>query len=211
MRLESSLESIPVTSPATVTVTRRLTPDQAARRGPARTAAAELARRGGYEAVTMAAVADRIGVARATLYRDFASKDHLLAEVMVEWTAEIAEDLRRRPPAGRGVAARVAATLERVIDRGAENPGLTEALLMAATSRDPAARGAFERAGSPLDRYLEAVVPGALPGLAEAAAVLSHVLFAALVLMALRGQPPEHAKQAVRSAARLLLARHTSV
>jgi len=199
-----------VTTPATLTVTRRLTPDQAARRGPARKAAAELARRGGYAAVTMAAVADRIGVARATLYRDFASKDHLLAEVMEEWTAEIAEDLRRRPPAGRGVAARVAATLERVIDRGAENPGLTEALLMAATSRDPAARSAFERAGSPLDRYLEVVVPGELPRLREAAAVLSHVLFAALVLLALRGQPAEQAKQAVRSAARLLLARHSS-
>ena len=210
MRHESSLRSIPVTSPDTLTVTRRLTPDQAARRGPARRAAAELARRGGYEAVTMAAVADRIGVARATLYRDFASKDHLLAEVMEDWTREIAADLRRRPPAGRSVAARVAATLERVIDRGAANPGLTEALLMAATSRDPAARGAFEIAGSPLDRYLETVVDGELPNLAELSAVLSHVLFAALILMALRGQPAEQAKQDVRTAARLLLERHAS-
>jgi AcrR family transcriptional regulator len=193
--------------PATVTVTRRLSADQAARRAAARRAAAALARKGGYAAVTMAAVADKIGVARATLYRDFASKDHLLAEVMVDWTREIADDLAANPPPGPTIAERVAATLERVIDRGAANPGLTEALLMAATSRDPAARGAFEVAGSPLDRYLEAVVGGELPNLAEVSRVLSMVLFAALSMQALRGQEPEQVKEGLRTAARLLLAR----
>jgi TetR/AcrR family transcriptional regulator, cholesterol catabolism regulator len=195
-----------MTSAETLTVTRRLSADQATRRGAARRVAAELARRGGYEAVTMAAVADGIGVARATLYRDFATKDHLLAEVMEEWTAEIAEDLRRRPPAGSSVAERVAATLDRVIERGAAAPGLTAAVLMAATSRDPAAQSAFEVAGSPLDRYLETVAGGELPNLAEIGAVLSHVLFAALITMALRGQDPEHAKAVLRTAAGLLLA-----
>jgi AcrR family transcriptional regulator len=190
-----------------MTVTRRLSPDQAARRTAARRAAAALARNGGYEVVTMAAVADRIGVARATLYRDFASKDHLLAEVMVDWTREIADDLAANPPPGATIADRVAATLERVIDRGAANPGLTEALLMAATSRDPASRSAFEIAGSPLDRYLETVVGGELPNLAEVSKVLSLVLFSALSMLALRGQEPEQAKDALRTAARLLLAR----
>ena len=196
-----------MTSPTTMTVTRRLSPDQAARRTAARRAAATLARKGGYEAVTMAAVADKIGVARATLYRDFVSKDHLLAEVMVDWTREIAGDLAASPPPGATIADRVAATLERVIDRGAANPGLTEALLMAATSRDPASRVAFEVAGSPLDRYLETVVGGELPNLVEVSRVLSMVLFAALSMLALRGQEPEQAKEGLRTAARLLLAR----
>jgi AcrR family transcriptional regulator len=196
-----------MTSPATLTLTRRLSPDQAARRTAARRAAAALARRGGYEAVAMAAVADRIGVARATLYRDFASKDHLLAEVMVDWTREIAADLAADPPLGATIADRVAATLERVIDRGAANPGLTEALLMAATSRDPAARDAFEVAGSPLDRYLETVVGGELPNLADVSKVLSMVLFSALSMLALRGQDPERAKDSLRTAAHLLLDR----
>ena len=196
-----------MTTPTTMTVTRRLSPDQAARRSGARRAAAVLARKGGYEAVTMAAVADKIGVARATLYRDFASKDHLLAEVMIDWTREIADDLAAHPPSGATIAERVAATLERVIDRGAANPGLTEALLIAATSRDPASRGAFEIAGSPLDRYLETVVGGELPNLAEVSKVLSLVLFAALSMLALRGQDPEQTKAALRTAARLLLAR----
>ncbi|HVH07108.1 MAG TPA: hypothetical protein VNE71_14015, partial [Myxococcota bacterium] len=120
---------------------------------------------------------------------------------------EIADDLAAHPPAGATIAERVAATLERVIDRGAANPGLTEALLIAATSRDPAARGAFEIAGSPLDRYLETVVGGELPNLAEVSKVLSLVLFAALSMLALRGQDPEQTKAALRTAARLLLAR----
>jgi TetR/AcrR family transcriptional regulator, cholesterol catabolism regulator len=196
-----------MTSPGTLTVTRRLSPDQAARRTAARRAAATLARRGGYEAVTMAAVADKIGVARATVYRDFASKDHLLAEVMVDWTREIAEDLAANPPPGATIADRVAATLERVIDRGTQNPGLTEALLMAATSRDPASRGAFEPAGSPVDRYLETVVGDELPNLADVSRVLSLVLFSVLSMLALRGQDPAEAKDALRTAARLLLAR----
>jgi AcrR family transcriptional regulator len=196
-----------MTSPDTWTVTRRLSPDLAARRTAARRAAAALARKGGYEAVTMSAISDKIGVARATLYRDFASKDHLLAEVMVDWTREIADDLAANPPSGATVADRVAATLERVIDRGAANPGLTEALLMAATSRDPASRGAFEVAGSPLDRYLDTVVGGELPNLGEVSKVLSLVLFSALSMLALRGQDPEQAKDALRTAARLLLAR----
>jgi TetR/AcrR family transcriptional regulator, cholesterol catabolism regulator len=153
----------------------------------------------------MAEVADRIGVARATLYRDFASKDHLLAEVMEEWTGKIAADLARRPPAGGTVAERVAATLERVIELAAAEPRLTAALLAAATSGDPAARQAFDVFGSPLDRYLETVVGGELPHLAEVSEVLSQVLFAALVGVALRGQPPQQALGVLRRAAALVL------
>jgi hypothetical protein len=78
---------------------------------------------------------------------------------------------------------------------------------MAATSRDPAARDAFEVAGSPLDRYLETVVGGELPNLADVSKVLSMVLFSALSMLALRGQDPERAKDSLRTAAHLLLDR----
>src|SRR5512145_1788968 len=97
----------PVASaPETLTLSRRLSPEQALRRSAVVGAARALAREGGYAAVTMQAVAERSGVGRATLYRYFASKDHLLGEVALAWGAELTDALRRSElaaaaPAGR--------------------------------------------------------------------------------------------------------------
>ena len=78
----------PVASaPETLTLSRRLSREQALRRSAVIEAARALARGGGYAAVTMQGVAERSGVGRATLYRYFASKDHLLAEVVLAWGA----------------------------------------------------------------------------------------------------------------------------
>ena len=51
-----------------------------------------LAAEGGYDAVQMRDVAATAQVALGTIYRYFASKDHLLAATLVEWT----KDLQRR-------------------------------------------------------------------------------------------------------------------
>src|SRR5512139_3043865 len=80
-----------------ITVTRALTKDQQARRDRLIDAAWELARSGGYPAVTMHDVADRAGVARATVYRYFASKDHLVIEVTASWMQSLDEALGTLP------------------------------------------------------------------------------------------------------------------
>lgn len=190
----------------TVTVTRRFTHAQAEKREEARQAAAQLAAEGGYEAVTMTAVADRIGVSRATIYRYFASKDHLLAEVMEEWTVRINEGLRRKPPAGKDLADRVGAAFERIIEAAARNRGLTAAMLTAATSSDPAATEAFPSWSGPVAVYLRTLV-GEEPvaHLEDIITVLSHVLFSALIALALRGEPAAEAARVLRTTARLLL------
>ncbi|TML66926.1 MAG: helix-turn-helix transcriptional regulator, partial [Actinobacteria bacterium] len=61
-----------------------LTPNQAARRDRVLDAALVLAAEGGYDAVQMRDVATRAQVALGTIYRYFASKDHLLAECQLE-------------------------------------------------------------------------------------------------------------------------------
>ena len=61
---------------------RRLTPKQAAVVERLVQAAADEARAMGYEGTTVRSAAKRAGVAPATAYTYFASKDHLLAEVM---------------------------------------------------------------------------------------------------------------------------------
>jgi len=190
----------------TVTVTRRFSHAQAEKRAEARRAAAQLASEGGYEAVTMTAVADRIGVSRATIYRYFASKDHLLAEVMHEWTLRINAQLRRNPPVGASLAERVGAAFERIIEAAARNRGLTSAMIFAATSSDPAATEAFPTWSAPVEIYLKTLVGEEdLDSLEDVITVLSHVLFSALIGLALRRQPPTEAVRVLRSTAHLLL------
>ncbi len=192
----------------TVTVTRRLTQAQAEKRAKARRVASELASEGGYEAVTMTAVADRIGVSRGTIYRYFASRNHLLAEIMAEWTLRINDDLRRNPPAGITLADRVGEAFERIIQRAARNRGLTSAILFAATSSDPAATEAFPSWSGPVEVYLRTLLGDEqVPNLEEIIPVLSHVLFSALIAVVHRGQETREASHVLRTTARLLLGR----
>ncbi len=189
----------------TVTLTRRFSHEQSAKRAEARRVATQLATEGGYEAVTMGAVADRIGVARATVYRYFASKDHLLAEIMDEWTARIDDDLRRNPPPGKTLADRVGAAFARIIETSARNPGLTSALLLAATSSDPAAADAFPAWSAPVAIYVKTLIGNQKVGhLDDIITVLSYVFFSALIATALRGKEPAEAAQVMRTTVRLL-------
>ena len=189
----------------TVTLTRHLSHAQSEKRAMARRSATQLATEGGYEAVTMGAVADRIGVARATVYRYFASKDHLLAEIMEEWTARIDEELRRNPPPGKTLADRVGAAFARIIETSARNRGLTSALLTAATSADPAAVDAFPSWSASVEIFLKTLVGHhKVDHLDEIITVLSYVFFSALIATALRGKDPAEAVQVLRTTVRLL-------
>jgi AcrR family transcriptional regulator len=192
----------------TVTVTRRFTRAQADKRAEARRVVSEIASKLGYDAVTMTAVADRIGISRATIYRYFASRDHLLAEIMAEWTERINDNLRRNPPAGATPADRVGAAFDRIIHMAARNRGLTAALLSAATSSDPAAKEAFPSWSGPVEVYLKTLLGHQrVAHLEEIIPVLSHVLFSVLIAVTQRGQEAREAGQVLRTAARLLLSR----
>ena len=110
-----------------------LTKSQEARRQRVIRAAFELGAKGGYDAVQMRDVATTADVALGTIYRYFSSKDHLLAEVQVEWVRDLSRRVHARPPRNGTIA-------ERAID-----------VLRRATSghggRAPPGRGAGDRAG----------------------------------------------------------------
>ena len=82
------------------TALSRLGRNQQARRQRVITAAMDLAAAGGYDAVQMRDVATAADVALGTIYRYFSSKDHILAEVMVDVSQEVERSVRRRPPRG---------------------------------------------------------------------------------------------------------------
>ena len=192
-------------APETLTLSRRLSPEQALRRSAVIDAARALARAGGYAAVTMQAVAERSGVGRATLYRYFASKDHLLAEVVLAWGAELTGALRSRRLGAETPAERVAEVLLFVLEAARGEPQLTSAVLTAATSPEPEAVRAGFRLGSVIGSYLGVALGDAVePAGDERAQLIGHVFFSALVHMTSGRLSLEAAAASVRAAARRL-------
>lgn len=163
-----------------------------------------LAEEGGYEAVTMQAVADRAGVSRATLYRYVASKDQLLVDVSAAWTEEVLAVFDRRPPAGRTPAARATKVLERMVDAAAAAPSLAGAIVQASASGDEGTTAARDRVEATVGRHLFAAIGD---DDVDAVYVLAHVLFSVLVSLTSRRRDLDHAHDAIRRAVRVVLGR----
>ncbi|MDI2132512.1 TetR/AcrR family transcriptional regulator [Yinghuangia seranimata] len=193
----------------TITLTRALTRDQQARRERLVKAALDLAAEGGYTSVTMHDVADRAGVARATVYRYFTSKDHLLSEVSALWIGQVIDELTASElpadPAGR-----LAGMLCRLVEVSAENRLLTEAILQAATSPDPSAEASHQTFA-----YTITIITDTALGAPEDEAarahfrdlqtVLGHVLLSGLLSLSHRGRSTEEVQELMRTAVRLVL------
>jgi AcrR family transcriptional regulator len=99
-------------------------------------AATALAAEGGYEAVQMRDVAARAEVALGTLYRHYASKDHLLLAALAQEAANLRERLDQRPARGDTPAERVADVLRRGTRALERQPRVTRAMLTAMSSTD---------------------------------------------------------------------------
>jgi AcrR family transcriptional regulator len=185
-----------------------LSDEQSGRRDLVVRAATELAEAGGYDAVVMKEVADRSGVALATIYRWFASKDQLLTEVLLVWGAQLSESLANDPPREGAPADRVAAALGRVIDVAGSRPLLASAVVDAVLSVE---RGPLDAQGD-FHRLMTSWIDAALGDdeVVERDAVievLEHVCFSTIIAFATGRQDAGYAKAQLASAARLLLSR----
>lgn len=194
------------TDPAAEVVTWQFSGAQAQRRAEVRRAARDLASEGDYASVTMAAVAKRVGTTRATLYRYFLSKDHLLAEVAHDWAEEINEDFRSHPPCGANLSERIVGAFDRLIAIATENPCLTSAVVLATTSSDPAVSATLRSWPSTMDLYLQTLVgEEQVENLGDIGMVLGHVFWSVLVGVVLTGYDRKEAMEVLRTAVRLLL------
>jgi AcrR family transcriptional regulator len=81
-------------------------------------------------------IADAAQVSLAAIYRYFASKEHLLAEALVDWVEDRGRAHDRRPPSGT-VAERFATIVSRGIRAYRRSPQYAELFLETAASRDP--------------------------------------------------------------------------
>lgn len=159
-----------------------LTPNQAARRARVLDAAMALAADGGYDAVQMRDVASHAQVALGTIYRYFASKDHLLAECQLESWRTMEARLALRPLQGATAADRVVDLITRVMRAVEREPLQAAALITASSSPDPAVRECqVEMIG-----HQDAVLVGAMGDLdraqkADIARTLRNVWFSVLL------------------------------
>ncbi|WP_246178348.1 TetR/AcrR family transcriptional regulator [Actinomadura decatromicini] len=187
------------------TVTRTLNKDQQARRERLIESARELALEGGYPAVTMHDVADRAGVARATVYRYFATKDHLLTEVAATWAHRVTGDVDALA-VGDTPLERLTALLERIVRVAAAEPTLTSAIIQAVTSDDSSVDEPRNVLFLFLRERLSTAIGEPVPERDDVEVVLGHVLLAALISLASLRQPVEEVATMVRTAGRLVLA-----
>lgn len=138
-------------------------------------AAVEELREAGYQALSVRAVAARSGVAPATAYNYFSSKEHLVAEVF--WRRISQQDERpldrRRSPATR--AAEVLADFALVVANETE---LAAACTVAILADDPEVHELRVKIGRLLHARLVAALDGAAP---SAVRTLEFVVSGALI------------------------------
>ena len=113
-----------------------MTPRQRERRARVLTAVHELIEEGHVRDLQVKEIAERSGVSFAAIYRYFASKEHLLAEALLDWAQTFGKPRRTKD---------FAATLRRGVDAYRRHPHYAELFLEVAASRDPYAVSAFGR------------------------------------------------------------------
>jgi TetR/AcrR family transcriptional regulator, cholesterol catabolism regulator len=164
----------------------------------------------GAEAVQMRDVAQRSGVALATVYRYFSSKDHLLAAALEDWQKRLA----RRILASRGARTDqdplpgVLDYLRRAQRAFYRNPEMTALMLQIMRSTAPEAKAAIDQMNRTntemFDSLLDGVAPEDIPNITFGlGAALSNALAGVLTGML----TSEEAQSRVEWVARTLLQR----
>lgn len=167
----------------TVEPATALSRSQAARRRRVIAAAVELGATGGYDAVQMRDMSARSDVALGTIYRYYSSKDHVLAEALVEWVADLEGQIALRPPDGTTTADRMVEILRRATRAMERRPQLSEAVITALSASDPKVILCQHRVGITMARIQDKAFSDDFDGATRAGIVrmLGWIWYAALV------------------------------
>ncbi len=108
----------------------------------------------GYDAVTVRSIARRAGVAPATAYNYFSSKDHLLAEVLWRRLQALAPVVADRRPVGE----RLEEAVRGLVVFAEESPALADACTLALLGTNPDVKHLRDRIGVDIHRRLAAAL-----------------------------------------------------
>lgn len=133
-----------------------LIPSQRARRDRIIAAALRLLERGEYDKIQMRDIAEEADVALGTVYRYFASKEHLFAAVLVTWSGSLRHRLQRRPLVGDTPAQMLDDLMGRVLTAFDRFPQFVRLIVVLENTPDPHARRLHtEFASHTTDTFLE--------------------------------------------------------
>jgi TetR/AcrR family transcriptional regulator, cholesterol catabolism regulator len=187
----------------------RLTPMQRQRRRRIVEAAVALAAEGGYDAVQMREVAVRAEVALGTLYRYFASKEHLLIAALAEHVTDLRGRLVERPPRGEDDAARVMDVIRRTTRVLQRQPDLIAAMLKSLISSGAGVNEATVPIGAQMTEIVVSAMrhddPGAAGRDRDVAEVIQAVWLASLLWWVAGRTPADQVEADVERAVVLLL------
>ena len=170
----------------------------------AKAAALELAREGGYDAVSMPKVSARSGVSRASLYQHFESKDHLVAAAFGEIAASYIPSLRGKAGTAPTAGERVLAFFDACIKQAMREPQFVDAYMRAWTRAPESVVSAFPRV---FEDRIEAAIGEVLPAKRrnEVARVLEYVFTTLLQSIVSHGLPASRQRTELKMAVDLVL------
>ena len=187
-------------------VRRSLSATKAATRRRLLDAARDLAADGGYDAVTMRAVAQRAGVSAPTAYQYFSSRDHVLVDVLIDLASGTTAVITARPSRRREPVERTVATLRRVVQRMEDEPQLFVALVRAYVSGVPEVRHASAAMQSSMRMWIDSALGTTeVPERDAVIAILEAVLLTGMVSLVIGGRSPADIGDDLEQAVRLLL------
>ena len=135
-----------------------VTPRQQARRRRIVDAGLALLKTRDYEKIQVKDVAEQANVALGTLYRYFASKEHLFAEVLVAWAGTLRTNISRHPLPASTDTERLTEVYHRSIRAFQRQPSLARLVATLETATDPFATEILARlAQTTNDIYVEAL------------------------------------------------------
>jgi AcrR family transcriptional regulator len=126
-----------------------------------------------YEQVKISDVARDSGVALGTLYRYFASKEHLFAAVFVEWQGALKKRLEREQPQGDTEAERLRDVFHRTIRAFQLQPQFYRVLMVLAETTDTYAADLYQSLAAQSRDTVATALDG--PFDADRAAILATV------------------------------------
>jgi AcrR family transcriptional regulator len=194
-----------------VTIHRTLDARQLDVRARLLSAARQLIREHGHEAVGMEVIATTAGVSRATTYRYFASKDHVVCEAALAWGHDVAARIPGAIAAATGSATAIDVAIEQVVREAVSDLPMVRATMASVLAQGPVA----DEFRLGVRQMFLALLGGAtnVPeslSLDPAMTVLGRVFFADLALLGVGDITVEQCIAELRLAARRLLADNTS-
>ena len=192
-------------SAETLTIHRRLDARQLDIRTRVLKAARQLIHEQGHESVGMELIATNAGVSRATMYRYFASKEHVVCQAALDWGHQVAARIPEAIAAATEPVGAIDVAIEQVVREAASDLPMVRATMASVLAQGPVA-DEFRLA---VREMFQALLAGAVDSMPESLdlsmKLLGRVFFADLALLSVDDLTVEECITELKTAARRLL------